>query len=530
MINHWFITRPKRRLVLLVDVLKAFMAVAQGEVWRRNRPLHLLFEEALEAAGVKAPGERRDQQAGGGRTYAAWLYAYGLWFEDQEGRVWPTFAGQDLLEGRPPVEIILHQLMNFQYPSSYSNLPGVRIHERFCRIFPFRFLLKLLRDSRLGGILTQREIGLFVITLAENEQSYEKVVETIEIDRSLGSSDANTAALLGDGWQRIYTRRGNIGELLDVANTFICNLEFTGLIERTDEPGTIKIADGKEEVVDALIRQQPRFLSRWDEPEVFQRSYGLGPHHLRDNRRFGQVRPITSGDAEAKKVVWTYYAITANEPLVQLGMPLYQRISKQTGVPENKVRQIVESLGATPSYDWFEQRYIQLAYSGQEGAEAFEKATAGIFGENGLGFKTEWIGSRPNSPDVLVIAAAESPDGYIGILDSKAYKEYNLPGDHQRRMFVEYIPRFRTYEDEGRILPLQFFGYVAGGFQGRVDTKLQRIANSAGVSGFAVTAENIVKLVREHRQKPYSQEELLRLFTLNREINSADFASVRDAV
>jgi hypothetical protein len=97
-------------------------------------------------------------------------------------------------------------------------------------------------------------------------------------------------------------------------------------------------------------------------------------------------------------------------------------------------------------------------------------------------------------------------------------------------MFVEYIPRFRTYEDEGRILPLQFFGYVAGGFQGRVDTKLQRIANSAGVSGFAVTAENIVKLVREHRQKPYSQEELLRLFTLNREINSADFASVRDAV
>lgn len=30
MMNHWFITRPKRRLVLLVDVLKAFMAVLLG--------------------------------------------------------------------------------------------------------------------------------------------------------------------------------------------------------------------------------------------------------------------------------------------------------------------------------------------------------------------------------------------------------------------------------------------------------------------------------------------------------------------
>ena len=70
--------------LLLVDALKAFMAVAQGEVWRGNRALHLLYEDALETAGVKAPGERRDQRAGGGRTYAAWLYAYGLWFEDSD--------------------------------------------------------------------------------------------------------------------------------------------------------------------------------------------------------------------------------------------------------------------------------------------------------------------------------------------------------------------------------------------------------------------------------------------------------------
>ncbi len=529
MINHWFITRPKRRLVLLVDALRAFMAVAQGEVWRRNRPLHLLYEEALETAGIKAPGERRDRQAGGGRTYAAWLYAYGLWFEDNEGRVWPTFAGQDLLEGRPPAEILVYQLLNFQYPSPYSLSQGVRINDRY-RIFPFRFLLKLLIEPRLGGILRQREIGLYVITLAEKERSFDRVVEAIETDRRLGSSDANVSALLGDGWQKLYTKRGNVGELYDVANTFICNLEFTGLIERTDEPGTIKITDGKEDAVKILLRRQPPLLNSWDRPEVFQRKYGLGPHHFRDNRRFGQVRPITRGDAEAKKIVWTFYAITANEPFVQLGSELYQRISMQTGVQENKVREVVERLGVTTSYDWFEERYIQLAHSGPEGAKAFEKATAGIFGKNGLGFKTEWIGTRPNSPDVLVIAVSEDQNGYTGILDSKAYKDYSLPGDHQRRMFVEYIPRYRELKYSGQTLRLKFFGYVAGGFQGNLDSKLQRIASRSGVSGFAITAKNVVKLVREHRQKPFSKEELLRIFNLNAEISESNFTSSRSAL
>src|SRR5690606_17475353 len=137
-------------------------------------------------------------RAGGGRTYAAWLYAYGLWFEDSDGRVWPTFAGQDLLEDRQPMDILLYQLLNFQYPSPYSQSKGVKIHDRFHRIFPFRFLLKLLLEPRLGGILRQREIGLYVITRAENERSYDRIVEDIETDRTLGSSDANISALLGD--------------------------------------------------------------------------------------------------------------------------------------------------------------------------------------------------------------------------------------------------------------------------------------------------------------------------------------------
>ena len=53
MINHWFVTRPKRRLVLLVDALKVSWRLHKVKC-ERNRALHLLYEDALETAGVKA--------------------------------------------------------------------------------------------------------------------------------------------------------------------------------------------------------------------------------------------------------------------------------------------------------------------------------------------------------------------------------------------------------------------------------------------------------------------------------------------
>lgn len=510
--NHWFITRPKRRLTLVADTLRVFMAVAQGEKWRGNRKLHLMFEEALEQNGIKAVGERRDRQGGGGRTYASWLYAFGLYFFDKEGKVWTTLAGEGLLKNEPPAPILANQLMKFQYPSPYS--VSIRLDKRF-RVFPYRFILRLLLHKDLGGYLTEKEVGLFASTLGETDKDLDKVVEAIEIYRNLGSSDDNISAILDDGWERKYTSNGKLQELVDIGNTMFNNLEITGLVERVNQPvPALKIRDDSVSTVKVILKNKVQLFNRADEQEVFQRHYGLGLKNIKDIRNFSEAKVVTHHDAEAKKVVWSYYSLLSNSPLLKLEQSTYEKISKITAVPVKRVKEIVTGLGVTPSFDIFEQRYLELSVSGQEGARAFEQATAGIFGEYGLGFDTEWIGFKPNSPDVLVTSYGKE---YGGILDSKAYKEYSLSGDHQRRMSVVYVPRYS--EAIRKIgIPLKFYGYVAGDYIGNIEDGLNKISKQCNVNGFAVTAKALINLVRRHKEKSFSKQELLEFFTSNQRL------------
>lgn len=511
--NHWFITRPKRRLTLAADTLRVFMAVAQGEKWRGNRQLHLMFEDALEQNGIKAVGERRDRQGGGGRTYASWLYALGLYFFDKEGKVWTTLAGEGLLKNEPPAPIFTNQLMKFQYPSPYS--VAIRLNPRF-RVFPYRFILRLLLHKDLGGYLTEKEVGLFASTLGETDKDLDKVVEAIEIYRNLGSSDDNISAILGDGWERKYTSIGKLQELIDIGNTMFNNLDITGLFEKVSQPvPAFKIHDNSILIVKEILKNKVQLFKRYDEQEVFQRHYGLGLNNVKDIRNFSEERVVTHHDAEAKKVVWSYFSLLSNSPLLKLEQSTYENISNMTAVPVKRVKEIVSSLGVTPSFDIFEQRYLELSVSGLEGARAFEQATAGIFGEYGLGFETEWIGNKPNSPDVLVTTYDKV---YGGVLDAKAYKEYSLSGDHQRRMSVVYVPRC-SKELNDKNIPLKFFGYVAGDYIGNIEEGLNRIFKHCNVNGFAITAKELISLVRRHREKPFTKTELLDLFSGNQRIN-----------
>ena len=68
MINHWWVTRPKRKLDSVPEVLSAIASQALDAEWLGQRPTHLSVEEVLEASGLKRVGQRRDQTGGGART------------------------------------------------------------------------------------------------------------------------------------------------------------------------------------------------------------------------------------------------------------------------------------------------------------------------------------------------------------------------------------------------------------------------------------------------------------------------------
>ena len=112
MINHWWVTRPQRRLNRIPEILAVIDNVILNHPWQGERNIHVLFEEALEKAGIKKAGDRRDGTGGGGRTYYAWLISLGLIFvQENSGQTKFTLAGEAILAGDSYVNVLKNQIL-----------------------------------------------------------------------------------------------------------------------------------------------------------------------------------------------------------------------------------------------------------------------------------------------------------------------------------------------------------------------------------------------------------------------------------
>ena len=185
MINFWWVTRPKRKLNSIPEVLAAFAEISLNQEWQGQRDTHLALEEALEDSNIKRTGERRDQTGGGARTYRAWVASLGLIFtQESTNQLKLTLAGEAIMNGESPVAILKNQVLKYQFPSSFSVSRGVDVSRRF-KIRPFRFLLRLLMDKEIDH-LTEEEI----------DRLYEKMIK-VRIIRE--GSPAPEETLIGAG-------------------------------------------------------------------------------------------------------------------------------------------------------------------------------------------------------------------------------------------------------------------------------------------------------------------------------------------
>ena len=114
----WWVTRPTRDLRDLQDALKCFARLAEGRRWAGNVELMQRFEleNPVKTSNAGIYGSR----GSGGRTWAAWLRSWGLWYDEE--RVTLTDAGRLLADSNDPREVrnqIVHLLMTFQVTSAY---------------------------------------------------------------------------------------------------------------------------------------------------------------------------------------------------------------------------------------------------------------------------------------------------------------------------------------------------------------------------------------------------------------------------
>ena len=518
MINNWWVTRPQRKLNNIPGVLMCCAEVSLNQEWTGNRNVHLLLEESLEKAGIKRVGTRRDQTGGGGRTYLAWIASLGLVFMQKEtNKLRLTLAGEAIMAGEPPVTILKHQIFKYQFPSPYSLSRGVQVNERF-KIRPFRFLLRLLSDSRIK-YLTQDEIGKVVIVEAENETEccYNHVVKRVLTYRQYGNSSLPIDFAYKYPSSKGVNENDPFRNLLDVANTIQNWLEYTQLINR-DENGNLCIISEKANEISKILSINPPFIERPDSHEYFQRKYGVDFKHKKDTRNFNESETVTAKMLAEHKIKQIFISESLKHPISKITVELIDKISENVGENSKFVEETLIKLYPRGAVGSFMTEYFEMAFRGKDNATEFELATVELF-KSVFGFETHHIGSIGLSPDVLLLS---DDGGYCGIIDNKAYSKYTITNDHKNRMITNYIGGLKNYYNGN--LPLSFFSYIAGGFGKNINAQIVDIARKTSIHGSAVNVHNIIKLAENHASNPVSHNRLREIFSLDRQILLSDIS------
>lgn len=519
MINYWWVTRPKRKLNAVPDVLGVFSQMALNQVWDGQRNSHLSFEDALESSGLKRIGSRRDHTGGGARTYKAWLKSLGLIFNQSDTKqLRLTLAGEAIMNGVSPVKILSNQVLKYQFPSSFSVGRGINLNSRF-KIHPFWFLLKLLIDSRISFLSTD-EIAKIVITEAENESDkcYEYIVKRI-----LQYRESGDACLSPDFFSLYSPSKGNVNpqhpfsHLMDVANTMMNWLEYTQLVHR--QKGCIAVLDDEKDHVQKIIDTPIPFIKRPSDEEFFQRRYGLDPEHKKDTRNLNDTQTITAELIAEHQVKQAFVTLSLKEPISSITTDIIDAIAENTGINENMVETILQKNYPHGSIGAFMAEYFEMAFNGRDECRDFEIATTKIF-ESVFEFQSTHLGGGAKEvPDVLLLSKPQF--NYQAIIDTKAYSRYDLGAAQRDRMIHHYIPDIHKYGDPER--PLAFFTYISGGFTPTINSPLKKIIASTRTNGSVATVSTIIKMIEfQEKQHCYAHDDIRNIFSVNRKIELSD--------
>lgn len=518
MLNYWWVTRPKRRLNSIPEVLACCAKVSLDQEWRGMRNTHLLLEEELEEAGLKRRGERRDQKGGGGRTYLAWVSSLGLVFiQESTGCLKLTLAGEAIMAGDSPVAVLKNQILKYQFPSAFSMGRSVNVAPRF-RIRPFRFLLRMLVDPAVEH-LAEDEIAKIVIIEAENEteQCYQKVVDRLHEFRIKGDS-----CLDPEFFEKYRSSKGSVNpdhpfkHLTDVANTITNWMEYTQLAKRSEDDKMLRIVPEKADEIKTILSDSTPFIDRPADHEFYQRKYGLDPKHKKDTRNLTESKTVTAKIIAEQKIKQAFISESLRSPIGKINADLIDRIAERTAVDPKLVEDTLIRLYPHGAIGSFMTEYFEMAFKGRDEAAEFEKATMTLF-ETSFGFEAKHVGPIGLTPDVLVLS---DDDGWCGIIDNKAYSRYTISNDHRNRIVHNYIGGVSNYYNGA--LPLAFFTYIAGGFGKNIDTQIRDIVEETSVHGSAVSVSNIISLVERAQATPIPHKKIKEIFSLDRQILRSD--------
>lgn len=459
----WMFPRNKRRVVALETaiMLRALVITSEkGTVWGGDQAKQNEFAKALEELGLKAGGNQIDQNSGGPRTYIAQFQCLGLVTKVSSSDIRLTQSGEDMAQFIQPADALRWQVLKMQYPSEYSIATAVRI-DASIKIRPAMFLIDLCLDPELGG-LSDKDIIIPVVfgkTVASFADCKSKILEA----RKNGlESVIKDPSLLRTARTQARTVAERMNDLKDVANTFANLLIGSGLCQRTQvgDESRIKFREQYRGLLDE-VRSTP--LVNFKKENQLQDSLQIGKRRgsLRDNRR--TFMPSGNIELQSKReLILNKFINNAVFPITQSDINSFsEKVREEYGVDKEFVLDAI-SIVTKNSNQYINSYLVDLSQGGTKTAIQFENAITRVF-EDEFGYEATAVGQKKRRgvggySDVFVVETAR---GKCGIIDAKAYKQYDLPHQDMTKMLQTYIPSAHELFPEGKKLDLSFVGYVS---------------------------------------------------------------------
>lgn len=520
--QFWWMTRPTRNLRDLPAAVRAFDKLVVGKRWTGNRELQRNFEENITA---KTSNVSRD--GSGGRTWAAWMRMWGLWHE-YRGVARLTGAGTVLVAGGHNSVQIRRLIMNFQLPSAYE--PHRNLDPDF-RIFPFRFVLRLLLDGRLDHYLTEDEIAFFVI-VAKTDSDYEKTVSKIRKYRQM---EAKNGLTLKE--RRVFVARhrnkyrpggrtdtpedvsGYLGYIRDIANTVVNNITYLDELEHIRGEGKIRICPRRLHDIEKLVEEHERkfqFSTLYEnDPAGFVDRFGLRFDRMKASSK--KTAPKTRKGKNMDRIREAVGAYRRDNPNPDRAA-MIEYVCGEAGCRADDAEEVMSlypELNPDASdepergQDPFEERYLECGASGTDAAE-FEEKTRNMMSNMGFATKKKRIPERGGllgRPEVDGLML-NKPARRSGILECKSGGEYNFTIGDREKMESVYAKSLKKCTVNGIEYDLDMVVYVIGSGTVSGKSHFGRIKKKRRIGGSIISAQDLLDVYREYREGELSSEDV----------------------
>ena len=246
--KSWTMRTKPRSAIRTVLWLSAFIKV-EGKNWERKegtddygKPIHPVRREYLRYAhSDESYAQTSDPESNARQEKAIYEY-FGFGYVNRSGLVVMTPAGHEIVSSGNPEEIMLRQLLKWQFPSAACNHSSLPF--RHMQVHPFKILLEVLREF---DYVTRYEVSLTFFTCLQNDK-ISQVLEQIAYFRERCEKEGrNQAQLYKEIFQELHPdiQRPSPGSFEDMGDALFRFFEYTGLFTTSGQSGftTLRVPD-----------------------------------------------------------------------------------------------------------------------------------------------------------------------------------------------------------------------------------------------------------------------------------------------